>query len=168
MDPRVGGHQRLAEALRLVVAGTRPDRVHVAEVRLALRMLERIAVDLGGRCLHQDRVCGARQVERVARPQRPHLERLQRQAGVVERRGRRSQVEDHLRRADHGDRLADVVLDEPEARRTGQVREVLPAAGEIAVDRDHLAAGGEEPVDEMAADEAGAAQDHGFHPPILP
>src|SRR4051812_31580078 len=38
--------QRLAEALALVIAGAWPERVDVAPVRLALRMLEGIAVNL--------------------------------------------------------------------------------------------------------------------------
>ena len=49
----VGHRHRFGEALGLVVDAARADRVHVAPVGLLLRMLERIAVHLGGRREHE-------------------------------------------------------------------------------------------------------------------
>ena len=54
----VGHRQRLGVALRLVVDAARADRVHVAPVRLRLRVHERVAVDLGGRRQQEARALG--------------------------------------------------------------------------------------------------------------
>ncbi len=79
-------------------------------------MLERIAVHFGRRSVQQRRARHSREVERVARADRSDVERLERQPRVVDGRSRRGEIEDGLRRADHRNRLADVVLHEGVAR----------------------------------------------------
>ena len=49
----IGHRHRFGKALGFVVDAARADRVHVAPVGLLLRMLERIAVHLGGRREHE-------------------------------------------------------------------------------------------------------------------
>jgi len=49
VHPNVAHDEALAEALRLVVAGPRANRIDIAPVRLRLGMDERIAVHLGRR-----------------------------------------------------------------------------------------------------------------------
>ena len=66
----VGHRHRLGEALGLVVDAARADRVDVAPVGLLLRVLERVAVDLGRRGEHEPRLLRLRQAERVVRAER--------------------------------------------------------------------------------------------------
>src|SRR6185295_7842003 len=59
--------------------------------------------------------------------------------------------------------VEDVALDETEARVRERVRQKLaPPGGEVVVRHDVVAAG-EQPIDEVAADETGASGDQGFH-----
>ena len=67
----VGHGQRLGEALAFVVAGARPDRVHVAPIGFHLRMLQRVAVAFRGGGQQEARILGARQFQHVARAERP-------------------------------------------------------------------------------------------------
>ena len=68
--------QRLGVALRLVVDAARPDRVHVAPVRLGLRMDLRVAVDLARRGEQEAGALELRETERVVRPVGADLERV--------------------------------------------------------------------------------------------
>src|SRR5256884_8714251 len=93
-DPRVhaggavvGRRDRLGEGLPLVVTPARADRVHIAPVVLALRVDERVAVDLGGRGEQEPGARGHGEAERVVRAERANLERLDRQLEVVARGG---------------------------------------------------------------------------------
>jgi len=64
--------------------------------------------------------------------------------------------------ADYGT-VEDVALDEREARvRQGVAQELAAARGKVVV-RDDLVATREQPIDEIAADEAGAARHEGLH-----
>ena len=161
MHPRVARHQGFGVALRLVVAGAGSDGIDVPEIAFLLRMLERIAVHLAGRGVHQRRTGAAGEIEGVARARRSDLEGLEGHPRVVHRRGRRGHVEDHLGRAGDGNRLADVVLDQPETIVAREMVEVLLAPREEAVDHHHLHALAQEPVGEMAADEPSASEDDG-------
>ncbi|MNJ43920.1 hypothetical protein D3C77_389480 [compost metagenome] len=58
-------HQGLGEALALVVAGARPDRVDVAAIALHLRVDFRVAVDLRGRGLKEARPVRRRPLQQV-------------------------------------------------------------------------------------------------------
>ena len=75
-------------------------------------MLERVAVDLGGRGQQEPRAFGLGQAERVVRAERADLERLDRQLEVVDRAGRAGPVQDVVDRAVDVDVLRDVVADE--------------------------------------------------------
>jgi len=59
--------QGFCTALTLVVAGARPNRVHIAVVILVLRMLLRIAIDFAGGRLQDSGVAGNRQLQQVVR-----------------------------------------------------------------------------------------------------
>ena len=105
----VGGDQRLAVALALVVDRARADRIDVAPVRLRLRMHQRIAVHLRGGGLEEDRPLAPGQLEPVLGAAGAHPHRLQWELGVVDGRGRRGEVEDVVQRALDVEGLADVL-----------------------------------------------------------
>ena len=137
---------RLGEALRLVVDAARADGVHVAPVVLRLRMHERIAVHLGRRREEEARALRLGEAERVVRAERADLERLDRQLEIVDRAGRRREVQHAVERTrDVGERR-DVVLDELEPLVADQVRDVVRVAGDEVVEADDLVALGEEAV----------------------
>ena len=92
----IGHRHRLGEALGLVVDAARADRVHVAPVGLLLRMLERVAVDFGGRREDERRPFGLGEAERLVRAERPDLQRRNRQLEVVDRAGRARPVQDEI------------------------------------------------------------------------
>ena len=104
----VGHRQRLRVALGLVVHAARPDRVDVAPVGLRLRVHLRVAVHLARRGDQEPRALGLGQAERVMRAVGADLQRVQRQAQVVDRRGRRGQVVDEVDRLLDEVRLDDV------------------------------------------------------------
>ena len=104
--------QRLGVALRLVVDAARADRVHVAPVGLRLRVHLRVAVDLARRGEQEARALPLREAERVVRAVRADLERVQRQAQVVDRARERREVVDEV------DRLVD--LEMARSRRGGR------------------------------------------------
>ena len=101
---QVGHRQRLGVALGLVVDAARADRVDVAPVGLGLGVDQRVAVDLGGRGEQEARAVLLREAERVVRAVGADLERVQRQARVVDRAGGRGHVVDEV------DRLVDLVV----------------------------------------------------------
>ena len=86
----VGHRQRLGVALCLVVDAARADRVDVAPVGLGLRVHLRVAVDLARRGEQEPGALELREAERVVRPVRADLQRVQRQAQVVDRAGERA------------------------------------------------------------------------------
>ena len=139
VGPVVGERDRLGESLRLVVHAARPDRVDVAPVGLALRMLERIAVDLGRRGEHERAPFGLGQPERIVRAERSDLERLDRQLEVVDRARRTGPVQHVVDRAVDVDVARDVVADELKVA-VAEVGDVGHVAGEEVVDADHRVA----------------------------
>ena len=104
--------QRLGEALGLVVHAARADGVHVAPVRLGLRVHERIAVHLARGREEEARALLLRQAERVVRAERAHLERRDRQLEIVDRARRTREVEHAVELPLHVRVGRDVVLDE--------------------------------------------------------
>ena len=110
----VGHRQRLGVALRLVVHAARADRVHVAPVRLRLRVHLRVAVDLARRRQQEARALELREAERVVRPVRADLQRLQRQPQVVDRARRAGEVVDEVHRLLDPDLVRQVARDEDE------------------------------------------------------
>jgi hypothetical protein len=119
----VGHRQRLGVALGLVVDAARADRVDVAPVLLVLRVHLRVAVDLRG---GGDEEAGAvllGQPERVVGAVGADLQRVQRQAQVVDRRrGRREVVDEVDRLVVDEVGLDDVELQEPELADRGCAR----------------------------------------------
>ena len=119
--------QRLGVALRLVVDAARADRVDVAPVGLGLRMHLRVAVDLARRREQEAGALPLREAERVVRSVRADLERLERQAQIVDRArpgsrgGRRSRPARRSR-----DARVEIVVDERE-RVAAEVLDVLRA-----------------------------------------
>jgi hypothetical protein len=80
----VGDGQGLGEPLGLVVDAAGTDRVHVAPVRLGLRVHLGVAVHLGRRGQQEPRVLGPGQAEGVQRADGTDLERLERHPQVVD------------------------------------------------------------------------------------
>ena len=158
MEAVVGHRHGLGEALGLVVHAARADRVDVAPVVLALRMDERIAVDLGGGGEQEARLLGLGQAERVVRAEAADLERLDRHAQVVDGGGRAREVEDAVERALEVDVVRDVVLHEHEVA-AGQVLDVRHVAGDQVVHADDGVAVVEQVLGEVRAEEAGGAGD---------
>ena len=154
----IGHRHRFGEALRLVVDAARAHRVDVAPVGLLLRMLERIAVDLGGRREHERRALGLGQPERLVRAERADLQRRDRQLEIVDRAGRAGPVQHEVHRAVDVDVVGDVVLDEGEVA-VDQVRDVRRVAGQQVVDADHLVAAIEQRFGQVRADESGRTGD---------
>ena len=93
----VGHDDRLGEALGLVVAAAEADRVDVAPVVLALRVLLGVAVDLAGAGQQVAGVLGLGQAERVVRAERADLERLDRILQIIDRAGRAGEVQERCR-----------------------------------------------------------------------
>ena len=148
----VGHRQRLGVALGLVVDAARADRVHVAPVALRLRMDLGIAVDLAGRGQQEPRAMELREPQRVMGPVRAHLQRVQRQPQVVDRRRRRGEVVDEVDRLVHEERLDDVVV---HVRELGHadVFDVGEGPRLEVVDADHPMAASEQLIAEMRSEE---------------
>ena len=154
----VGDGHRLGEPLGLVVDAARPDRVHVAPVRLTLRVLQRVAVDLGGRRQHEPRALGLGEAQGLVRAEGAHLQRLNRQFEVVDRARRARPVQDDIHGAVHVDVVGDVVFDEDEVP-AAQVGDVGQIAGQKVVDADHRVAAIEQRLGEVRPDEPGGTGD---------
>src|SRR3954452_8157422 len=154
---QVGHRHRLGVALGLVVDAARPDRVDVAPVGLLLRMDLGIAVDLRRRGQQEAGALGLREAECVVGAVGADLERVQRQARVVDRAGRRGHVVHEI------DRLVDVVvrrdvrLDEAEVVAVLDVRDVVEIAGLEVVHADDAVALRDQVIAEVRAQEAGSA-----------
>ena len=155
----VGHRQRLGVPLRLVVHPSRADRVDVAPVRLPLRMLLRIAVDLARRRDQKARALGLGQPERVMGAVGADLQRVQRQAQVVDRRGGRGEVVDEVDGLVDEVRLDDVHADVHEQVGVADVLDVGQRAGLEVVHADHAVAAREQLVAQMRSEETGAAGD---------
>ena len=172
--PREVHAERLAVALRLVVAGARPGARHVAAIRLRRRDLVRrgIAVDLAAReeeePSRQDRRGEPASTARSSSDRSPidvRVHRLDRMRAIVRRRGDSRGVHDVVEVAEVvGQRLPDVVLHELELVGAGEAREPVGDSARVAVqDGEPDARGGfripvplDDALDEVVAQEAGA------------
>jgi 3-hydroxyacyl-CoA dehydrogenase len=162
LQPVVGvvGHRHgLLEALGLVVDAARADRVDVAPVLLRLRVHGRVAVDLAGRRDQDARVLRLGEAEAVVDAERADLQRLDRDLQVVDRRGRRREVQDVVERSWHMDEVADVLVEELELLQREKVLEVPQVAGDEIVHPDHFIAFADEAIAEVRTEEAGGAGD---------
>ena len=153
-------HQRLGVALGLVVHPSRTDGIDVSPVGLGLRVHLRIAVDLARRGEQEARALELREAERVVRPVRAGLERVQRHAQVVDRARERGEVVDEVDGLVDRDRVDHVVIQEREGI-VAQVLDVLERRHDEVVQADHAVAALEQRFAEMRAEEAGAAGDEG-------
>ena len=91
-------------------------------------------------------------------PVRPGLQRVQRQAQIVDGARERCQVVDEVDRLVPDDRLDDVVVHEDE-RVVAQVVDVLERRDDEVVDAHHAVAALQERLAEVRAQEPGAAGD---------
>ena len=82
--PVIGEGDRLGEPLGLVVDAPRPDGVHVAPVRLRLRVHHRVAVDLAGGGEEEAGALRLGQAQAVVGAEAADLERLDRHLEVVD------------------------------------------------------------------------------------
>jgi hypothetical protein len=153
----IGHRQGLRIALGLVVDAAGADRVDVTPVVLRLRMHERIAVDLAGRCRQETRPLDLGEAERVVSSIGAHLERVQRQPQVVDRRGRRGEVVDEVDRLLDEVLVGDVEIQIGEALDVADVRDVAQRPGLEVVHADHAVASREQLVAEMRTEKSGAA-----------
>jgi hypothetical protein len=87
-----------------------------------------------------------------------HLEGLDRVLEVVDRAGRRGEVEDGVQRAGDVDEVGHVHADQPEPL-ADQVLDVAQASGEEVVHADDVPALGQQPAAQVGPEEAGAARD---------
>ncbi len=168
VEAAVRHRHRFGEPLGFVVDAARPDRVDVAPVGFLLRMLERIAVDLGGRGDHERRALRLGEAERLVRAERADLQRRDRQLEVVDRAGRARPVQHVVHGAVDVDVVGDVVADELEIA-IAQVRDVGEVAGQQVVDADHREAAIEQLFRQVRSDEAGGAgDDYAWHGVLRP
>ena len=93
------------------------------------------------------------------RAERADFQRLDRLLEVVDRAGRRREVQDVVERPVDVDVVRDVVLDEREAVAADEVLDVARDAGDEVVDADDFMAALEEQLAEVRAEEARAAGD---------
>ena len=134
----VAAEERFRAPLPLVVAGADPDRIDVAPVGFDLRMHDRIAVHLAGRCLQDLRTDPLGQPEHVDCAVDAGFDRLDRIALIVDRRGRTGQIVDLV--ALHVEREGHIV---PDHFKTGIFEQMvdIPLGSRVeVVHTDHLVA----------------------------
>ncbi len=121
----------------------------MAPVTLALRVLGRIAVDLGGRRDHHARPGLARNFQQIERALYRGPDGAHRVALVVHRRRGAGQVEDLVDL--HGQRVFHVVAEQLETRVGQQMRHIGPRAGEEVVQADDVVAFGDQAFAQVRA-----------------
>ena len=164
----ISHRQRFGVALRLVVDAARANRVHVAPVGLRLGMHLRIAVHLARRGEQEARALDLRQAEHVVGSIGAHLERVEREAQVVDRAGGAGQVEDEVHRLVDEPGLRQVLVDEDEVGAVLDVLDVLERARVEVVHAHHAVALLEQVVAEVRAEKTGAAGDNrSTHPTLM-
>jgi hypothetical protein len=127
-------------------------------------MDERIAVTLRGRGEEKRRLFRQGKPERVMGAERPDLQRLDRQLEVIDRAGRRGEVENDVDIARDIEVLGHILLDEAVVRIAFEVVEVGGIARDEIVDADDPVALGQQAVGQVTSQKPGAAGDNcGFH-----
>lgn len=151
---------RLGIAFGLVVAGAHADGVHIPPVRLRLRVDVRVAVYLAGTGQEEPGAVRVREFQAVLRALRADHQRLDRELLVVGGAGGTGEVHDPVELvAFVGDAVADVRLDECEARVVAEQVGVADLPTDVVVHADDGVPFIQEAFDEVTADEAGAAGD---------
>ena len=160
--PRVRGGSRLREALCLVVGAARADGVDVSPVRLRLRMLQGITVDLGTGRENEPCLLLPGQFEGMDRASAPGLEGLDRKAQVVSRGRRGGKVKYVLHRAAGVQALGDIAVDQREQRAGREVRYVAGRSGNEVVHAGNANPACYQALAEVRAEEPGAPGDDGL------
>ena len=153
----VGHRQRLGEALRLVVDAARADRVDVAPVRLRLRVHRRVAVHLRGGGEHEAGALACARSSACRVPRLPTFMRLDRQPQVVQRRGRRGEVQHPVDVAGDVRPSETSCSDSSKPRRPSEVLDVRGEPVRKLSTQTTSQPQVEQPLAEPGADEAGAA-----------
>jgi len=151
MLPMVVEEQRFGAPLALVVAGAGTDWIDPAPIRLRLRVLLRLAVNLAGRRLEDRGRQPPRQPQHVDRPMHRRFRGLNRVALIVDRGGRTGEVEYGVRL--NVEREGDVVAQRLEISAGDEVADVAAAARSIVVHAQHLAPVRQQAVAKVGADE---------------
>ncbi len=125
-------------------------------------MLERVAVALRCRGLQIACVVTRGNLQRVLHAHRAHAQRLDPQAQILRRAGRRSQIENviHLARIEA---RANVPLLKPEARMTGEMGEVLQVPRRQIIHAKNGMAFAQQAVGKVRTKKAGSAGDENMH-----
>ncbi len=161
-----GRREGLAVTLGLVVHRPRSDRVDVAAILLALRMLEGVAVDLGGAREEQPRAVTRRELEQTLGAAPVHAERCDRVAAVGDRAGGTRQMKDPVDSRKRRQGLGYIMVDERKSLIAEQMRDIGHAAGDEVVDTRHRVAIVEQSFAQVRADETGAPGHQSSH--VLP
>ena len=125
-------------------------------------MFQRVAVAFGGGREEEFCAFGLGKAEGVMRPQRTDLEGLDRELEIIDGAGGRCEMKDVVDAAGEVDELRDVMPNKLEVLVAGEMRDVVGIARDEVVDGNDVMAFGKEAVDEMRAEEAGAAGDDGY------
>ena len=160
----IGHGHGFGEALGFVVAAAHADRIDVAPVALALRMLLRIAVDFAGAGEEEARILQLRQAQRVVRAERADLERLNRIV-ADNRRGWPATRSAARCRWGRRSRCGCEMSWRMNVKRSllAQMLDVRQRAGDEVVDADDLVAAFEKALAQVRADEARAPGDDRSH-----
>ena len=122
-----------------------------------------VAVDFAGAGQEEAGVFRLGQAERVVRAERADLERLDREVEVIDRAGRRREVQNVVHRAGDLQRLRHVVPEECEPVVGSQVLDIGRRAGDEVIDADDLVAARQKALAQVGADETRAAGDDRSH-----
>ena len=156
--PVVGHRQGLCVALCLVIDAARANWIDVAPIALGLRVHVRVAVDLARGRRQEARAVGLGQPEHVVRAVGADLERVQRQAQVVDGARRAGEVQHQVDRLVDLEVLDEVVLDEHELV-VAQVLDVRQRPRLEVVDAEHAVAAAKQSFAKVGAEKPGPAGD---------
>src|SRR5262245_20108011 len=127
---RCGG---LGKTFRLVVHGTRADRVHVAPVALLLWMLQRISVTFRSRSKKERGSVLLRQFEQIEDTNRSDLQSLNPMLHVINRTSRRGEIK-YVVNTSRIKLGTDILLEKLKSRLPLQVFEIMQTTGNEIVD----------------------------------
>ena len=120
-------------------------------------MLERVAVDLGSRCLQNARAHALGQTEHVQRAHYISLHRLHRIVLIVNRRSRTGQVINLIDLEQDG--FDDIMAQQLELMIAEQVQNVFAPPGEEIVETDDFLSFGDQAIAQVRTNESGTASD---------
>ena len=147
----------LLKTLGLVVAAAGTDGVHVAVILLHLRVNFGVAVHFRSTGNQHAGPFHAGQSQQVVGAQRAHLQGLNRNLEVVNRRGRRGEVQNVIQLAGHEHKFAHVGMMELKIFLAKQMLNILERTRNQVVHGDDVVALFQEPVAEVRAQKTGPA-----------